>query len=376
MVQRVGVIGCGVISDIYLRNAPLFKDFSIIACADMRPEAAQAKAKEYGIRAMSLDDIYASDEIDIVLNLTNPEAHATVLLRALEAGKHVYTEKPLATSLSDGQRILDFARAGHRYVGCAPDTVLGAGVQTARECLMDDTVGEVMSGVATIMSRGMEDWHPNPAFYFQQGGGPVLDMGPYYIATLVTLLGPVSRVNASGRIGLSERVVTAEGPHQHSRIAVEVPTTIHANLTFASGAQIAFLLSWDVCRHGHTPIELHGENASLRVPDPNFFGGELAIASRGEDWKSVDMQDKAFGLPNDPSDAPVHANYRGLGLADMAAAIEAGRPPRTNVEMAHHTLDVMLGILRAVEEDHSVVIQSSCEKPDALSDEDARALMA
>lgn len=376
MVQKVGIIGCGVISDIYLRNAALFKDFEIIACADLQKEAADRQAGCYGIKALHPDALYADDEIDIVLNLTTPGAHAAVTLKALESGKHVFGEKPLATSLEDGRKILETARAKALYVGCAPDTVLGAGVQTARELIMEGSMGKMLSGVATVMSHGMEHWHPSPAFYFQQGGGPVLDMGPYYLATLMTLLGPVSHVIASGRKGFEERIVTAEGPNRGVRIKVEVPTTIHANLTFESGAEIALLFSWDVWRHGHTPIELHGEKASLRVPDPNFFGGELEIAEQGEAWELLTTQDRIFGKNNDPQDAPEHANYRGLGLADMAAAIETKRSHRANVEIAYHTLDVMLGIHRAIDERTVVEIASRCEMPEALSEAQAQDLLS
>lgn len=375
MVQRIGLVGCGVISDIYLRNAALFRDIRFTACADMRPEAAEARAAQYGLRAMSLDELYASPEVDIVLNLTNPDAHAAVSLRALDSGKHVYTEKPLATSLDDGRAIV--AKAGQKglEVGSAPDTILGPGLQACRRMIDDGTVGPVMSGVATIMSRGMEHWHPAPAYYFQPGGGPVLDMGPYYIGALVTLLGPVAKVTAVGRIGLTERVVTAEGPNVGQRIQVEVPTTVHAVLGFETGAQVTLLASWDVWKHAHAPIELHGEKASLRVPDPNFFGGRIDRAADRDAWTSDEVSDRFFGRANYPGGKPIHANYRGLGLAEMASAIEAGRTPRVNGAWAFHILDVMLTILRSAEEERSIAVASRCRRPDALTDEDAEALL-
>ena len=376
MVQRIGLVGCGVISDIYLTNAALFRDIIFTACADARPEAAEARAKAYGIQALTLDALYASPDVDIVLNLTNPEAHAAVSLKALRSGKHVYTEKPLATRIEDGRAIVEAAAARGLRVGSAPDTILGIGVQTARRMIDDGTVGMPISGVATIMSRGMEHWHPAPAYYFQPGGGPVLDMGPYYIGALVALLGPVARVTAVGRVGLAERVVTAEGPNAGQRIRPEVPTTIHAILEFEQGAQITLLASWDVWKHAHTPIEIHGETASIRVPDPNFFGGSVDLASDRDDWRANPTSGNRYGVANYPADKPVHANYRGLGLAEMANAIENGRPHRVNGEWAFHVLDVMLAILRSAEAGTAVAVDSRCERPEALGADEADALLA
>ncbi|WP_279482419.1 Gfo/Idh/MocA family oxidoreductase [Aureimonas sp. SK2] len=375
MVQRIGLIGCGVISDIYLRNAALFRDIRFTACADMRAEAAEARAAQYGLRAMSPDELYASSEVDIVLNLTNPEAHAAVSLQALDAGKHVYTEKPLATSRADGEAIVAKAREKGLQVGSAPDTILGPGLQTCRRMIDDGTVGPVISGVATIMSRGMEHWHPAPAYYFQPGGGPVLDMGPYYIGALVTLLGPVAQVTAVGRVGLAERVVTAEGPNVGQRIRVEVPTTVHAVLGFESGAQVTLLASWDVWKHAHAPIELHGETASLRVPDPNFFGGRVERAVDRDSWTGADMADRFYGRANYPAAKPIHANYRGLGLAEMANAIEGAREPRVGGAWAFHILDVMLAILRSAEEGRGLAVASRCARPEALTDDEALSLL-
>lgn len=375
MVQRVGLIGCGVISDIYLTNAALFGDIAITACADLRPEAAQAKAEHYAIRALSIEELLGSD-VDIVLNLTNPEAHVDVSLAAIAAGKHVYTEKPLATRLADGEAIVLAAKAAGVRVGAAPDTVLGIGVQTARRLIEEGSAGEIVAGVATVMSRGMEHWHPAPAYYFQPGGGPVLDMGPYYVAALVTLLGPVSRVFATGRRGLAERVVTAEGPNRGATIPVAIDTTIHAVLSFVSGAQVTLLASWDVWKHGHTPIELHGVGASLRVPDPNFFGGVVEIARDRDAWHAIDTSGERFGQPNYPAAHPVHANYRGLGLAEMAAAIEAGRPHRLDGDFALHTLDVLMAIGTSSAEERAMAITSTCRQPAPLAVPEALELLA
>jgi predicted dehydrogenase len=210
MVQKVGLIGCGNISDIYLANAGRFRDFDIVACADLRPEAAEAKAAAHGIAPLKPEDLLAEAGIDIVLNLTIPEAHAEIGMAALEAGKHVYTEKPLATRLADGQRLIELAATRQLRVGTAPDTVLGAATQSARRLIDGGEIGAPIMGVASVLSHGMESWHPNPGFFFKPGGGPVLDMGPYYIASLIQLLGPVASVVAQGRIGNDTRTITAD----------------------------------------------------------------------------------------------------------------------------------------------------------------------
>ncbi|WP_062017395.1 Gfo/Idh/MocA family protein [Aureimonas sp. AU4] len=376
MVQRIGLVGCGVISDIYLTNAALFRDIRFTAVADARPEAAEARAKTYGLKALTLDELYESPDVDIVLNLTNPDAHAEVSLRALRAGKHVYGEKPLATTLEDGEAIMKLAEEKGLRVGSAPDTVLGAGTQTARRLMEDGTVGRTLSGVATIMSRGMEHWHPAPAFYFKPGGGPVLDMGPYYLSALVTLLGPIEQVVAMGQIGLAERTVTANGPNVGQVIPVTTPTTFHALLGFRSGAQVTLLASFDVWKHGMTPIELYGTGASIRVPDPNFFGGTIEIADNRDTWSPIEAGEERLTELNYPAASPRYANYRGLGLAEMAAAIEAGRPHRASGELALHVLEAMLGILQSAETGQPVRLRHDCRQPEALTPDDRRALLS
>lgn len=371
--MRVGVVGCGNISDIYLRNSGRFRDFRVAAVADIRPEVAKSQGEKYGVPALSVDELLAREDIDTILNLTVPAAHADVCLKAIAAGKNVHTEKPLATTLADGRAIVAAAKARGVRVGAAPDTVLGPGVQRSRGLIDAGRIGVVNTGVAAVLSRGMEHWHPNPEFFFKAGGGPVLDMGPYYIAALVTLLGPVARVSATGKIGRKERLVTADGPMKGASIAVEVLTTVNALLSFASGAEVVFLASWDVFAHGQKPIELHGVNASLRVPDPNYFGGAIELAEGGSVWSKIDASAAVFGRPNWRPDArsPKLANYRGLGLADLGAAIRDGRAHRTNGEFALHVLAVMLGILEAATEGRPVTIFDQCDLPAALDEQEA-----
>jgi predicted dehydrogenase len=376
MVQRVGIVGCGNISDIYIRNAKLFPGIAVIACASRGDASARSKADRYGLRAMSVRDLIGAEDIDIVLNLTPPEAHHDVSQAAIAAGKHVYSEKPLGIAVAEGAAIVAAADAARVRVGCAPDTVLGPGVQVARRLIDDGETGEIVGGVAAVLSHGMEDWHPNPEFYYRRGGGPVLDMGPYHITALVTLLGPVRSAQAAGRIGAAERLVTAEGPQKGKRFRPEVMTTINALLSFRSGAEIAFLTSWDVRNHGLQPIELYGTRASLRVPDPDFFGGDIEL-SAGGGWTSIETATLPLGTPNhaDPAaDGALFANYRGVGLAEMARAIEAGSPHRCSGALALHVLAVMEAILESAASGERIDIRGAVERPAPFGGEDVATL--
>ena len=373
---RVGVVGCGNISDIYLSNAALFPGVKMVACASRHIEAAREKAARYGLRAMSVADLIAADEVDIVLNLTIPAAHAEITQAAIAAGKHVYSEKALAISLAVGVAILAAADAAGVRVGVAPDTILGPGVQLARRLIGEGRTGEIISGVAAVLSRGMEHWHPSPAFYYRAGGGPVLDLGPYHVAALTTLLGPVRSVVARGRIGLAERTITADGPLKGTSFRAETLTSVNALLSFRSGAEITFLASWDVWNHAMRPIELHGSAASLRVPDPDFFGGDVELSHGGPNcWERFDTTALPFGRINYPSREPHLANYRGVGLADMALAIATGRPHRCSGRFALHALAVMTGILASATEGHAVDIVDVTEPPAPFGHADAAELL-
>lgn len=377
MALRVGLIGCGNISDIYLINARLFRDFRVTACADLDPLAATRQAGRYGIGARTVKELLADDSIDIVLNLTIPEAHAEVSLAAIDAGKHVYSEKPLATTVADGAKIVSAAKSRGLRIGAAPDTVLGASIQEARRLMDADEIGKPLAGLAAVLSHGIEHWHPNPAFFFRAGAGPVFDMGPYYLTALVTLLGPVAFAQASGQIGFAERLVTTPGSTLlGQRIKVETLTSVQALLEFHSGAQVTFLASWDVWKHGVQPVELHGQTASLRLPDPNWFGGNLQIARERAEWSSIPTSDRAFGRPNWPSDKVQHANYRGLGLADMARSIMDNRAHRANGDVALHVLAIMEGILSAAAEKVGGAIAQTCVRPEPLRGSEALGLLA
>jgi predicted dehydrogenase len=372
----VGVIGCGVISTIYMQNLVAFRGVRPVACADLLDDSARTQAERFGIRALAIEALMRDPEVDIVVNLTTPNAHFEVSHAALTAGKHVFSEKPLCVSAEDGHRLVREAdRRGLKF-GCAPDTFLGAGGRLAREVVDAGRVGSILAGSCFLMSHGMEHWHPNPEFFFKPGGGPILDMGPYYLAALCNLLGSVESVQAKASTGFAERVVTAEGLRKNSRITVETPTTVMALIHFASGADIVLSMSWDVWRHGHPPIELYGTKGSLRVPDPNFFGGSVEVTERGEDWQLLDSSNRLYGKPNWrspnwPASAPDRANYRCLGIADLASSVLNGTPHRSTGAFAAHVLEVMYALLQAGADGGTVKIASRIERPAALSDDEA-----
>jgi predicted dehydrogenase len=376
---NVGIIGCGNISGIYLQNIPAYRGLRLAACADMRMEAAEAQASRHGIEALSVDALLRRDDIDLVVNLTVPGAHYEVSLAALQAGKHVFSEKPLAVAFEQGRTLVEEAERRHRLLGCAPDTFLGAGGRLARRLVDEGAVGRILSGSAFLMSHGMEHWHPDPEFFFKPGGGPILDMAPYYLSALVNIVGPVKRVMSMAGIGFAERVVTANSTRKGDRIPVETPTHVTALLEFASGAQVTFCMSWDVWKHGHPPIELYGTDGSMRVPDPNFFGGTVEVTERGGDWQVHDSGDRPLGAPNWrspnwPPEAPSRANYRALGLADLASAALSGTPHRSTGRLALHVLEVMHCLLEGAATGQPMTVTTALERPPVLEEEQAAAL--
>lgn len=367
----VGIVGCGNISAAYLRLAPLFRGIEIRAVADLNMEAAQARAEEFGVRAETVGDLMAATDIDMIINLTVPAAHYTVSKAVLEAGKHVYSEKPFVLSLAEGTALLDLAAEKGLRVGSAPDTFLGGAHQAARAAIDAGKVGRIIGGTAHVMSHGMEHWHPNPDFFFQPGGGPVLDLGPYYISNLVQLIGPVKSLSAMCATSFPTRTIT-NGPRNGETVAVETPTNVHALLEFANGAVVTLAASWDVWAHRHANMELYGTEGSLYVPDPNFFGGEVLAAMPQADPVALDHADHPFSTPNQDGD---RANYRAAGLSDMALAIAEGREHRCNGAMALHVIEVMTAILQAGETGERITLTTTCERPAALSADEARALL-
>jgi predicted dehydrogenase len=348
---RVGVIGCGNISAAYLKAARSFPVLDIVALSDLNLEAAQARSAEFGIAARSLDETLVDPDIEVILNLTVPKAHVEVGLRAVAAGKHVHSEKPLGVTVAEARTLIEAARTKGVRVGSAPDTFLGGAHQTARACLDEGMIGRPVGGTAFFMCPGHERWHPSPAFYYLAGGGPMLDMGPYYVTDLVNLLGPVASVLGVATRTRAERVILS-APLAGTRIPVETATHVTGVLTFVSGAAVSMTMSFDVARHKHVPIEIYGETGSLVVPDPNYFGGKIEVATAAEDWREVPTRH-----------AYADGNYRILGLADMAQAIRTGRPHRASGDLAIHALEVMEAFQKSSESGAAVPISSRPERP-------------
>ena len=350
---RIGMVGAGNISGQYLKTIGRLDDLRLTAVADLDVQRAREVAEPHGAAALSTEQLMAREDVDAVLNLTIPAAHAEVARAAAEAGKAVYTEKPLAATTAEGRSMLEAAQRAGVVLGSAPDTVLGTGVQTARAAVDAGDIGTPTSATATMVTPGHEVWHPNPDFYYQPGGGPLLDMGPYYVTSLVTLLGPVSRVVGAASALREERVI-GSGPRTGERIPVSTPSHVTGALVHASGAVSTLVMSFDGADTGAAPIEVHGTEASLAVPDPNHFAGEVRLSHGRGEW---------YGLP-------VSAGYRGAargyGLADLlwSGAFD-GDPSagRAQGELGLHVLEVMEGVLASAECGASVEIASAPARP-------------
>lgn len=375
---RVGVIGIGDISDVYFNNLKKFDAVEVVACASRGLEKAQAKAKRHGIPRAYADgeEIVADPEIDIVLNLTVPAAHGHYNLEALEAGKHVYTEKPLAATFDEAQQIISLARERGLYVGSAPDTFLGARLQTCRELIESGELGEVIGTSAFVVSHGHEWHHPNPDYFYQPGGGPIHDIGPYYFTALLSLFGPVARTAGLAQRRFDARTIE-NGPRRGESFAVDpdVMTHVTGNLDFENGISGTFIASFDVWDSQLPRIEIYGTKGTICVPDldpiagPNLFGGPVHLITR-ENYRW-----RTRPLPNPlPTwrDVPIRRRYnetshdensRGLGLVDMAYAIRDGRVPRASGEMALHMMEVLDAILQSAREKRFVEVESRFALP-------------
>ncbi|MDT8861371.1 Gfo/Idh/MocA family oxidoreductase [Alkalihalobacillus sp. MEB130] len=351
MALKVGLIGCGNISGIYLKNSQRFSAFDIVACADVNEARAREVADSYGIEQMTTTDLLSSPKIDVILNLTVPHAHAEVILQAIEQKKHVYTEKPLSVSFEDGKRILEAAKLKNVYVGSAPDTFLGGSIQLAGSLLEQGIIGKPVGATAFMMSRGPESWHPNPEFFYQVGGGPMYDMGPYYITALVSLLGSVKRIAGSTKISFPTRMKTSEANYGET-FKVDVPTHVSGMVDFASGATSTITTSFDVAASRTPFIEIYGEKGTISLPDPNHFNQPLLLKVHGEkEWNEL----KPAGDADD--------NLRGIGLADMVEAIQNESEARASGQLALHVLEVMHGIHQSSEQSRHYEMETTCVKP-------------
>ena len=351
---KVGIIGCGAIIAQYLTNFRRLEAIDLVAVADLDPARAQAVADSYdGVRAVTVDELLAADDVELVLNLTIPAAHAPIALRAIAAGKSVYGEKPLAATTAEARQVLHAAREAGVVVGCAPDTVLGTGIQTARKAIDDGLIGAPISATATMVTPGHERWHPNPDFYYQPGGGPLLDMGPYYVSALVTLLGPVVSVIGAASHTRNSRTI-GSGPREGEVIPVTIDSHVTGVLVHASGALSTIVMSFDAVKTKSPNIEIHGAAGSLVVPDPNHFDGDVELFTLGADsWQTL----------------PVSAGYidsgRGFGIADLAAT-PAGVEPRAGGQLAFHALEVMESVLASAHSGSAVSIESTVARPDLV----------
>lgn len=334
----VGVIGAGVISQTYLENLTSFPDVEVVAVGDIIPERAQAKAEEHGVPSWgTADDVLGNPAVDLVVNLTIPQVHVEVSAAAVAAGKHVWTEKPLGLDRESTRELLRAADAAGVRVGSAPDTILGPGFQTAKRAIAEGVIGTPLFVQTAFQTQGPDLWHPEPAFLFAEGAGPLLDMGPYYFSALVSLLGPIAGVAARGSRFRTERHIHT-GPRAGEAFPVEVPSTVQVLSTFEGGQHGTHLLSFDSALERHGVIEIHGSEGTIVLPDPNRFEGRIAFVKplgvfrdgmkTDQEWIEIEQQGTVVG--------------RGLGVLDMARAIAAGRPHVATGELGYHVLDVML----------------------------------
>lgn len=385
---RIGVIGCGMVSHAYLGTIARAEGLELAALASRTMASAETQAARYGGTATGVEALLADPGIDLVVNLAPPATHYDLCRAALLAGKHVYCEKPLATTLVDARALVSLAADKGLAIGCAPDTFLGEGHQTARRLIDEGAIGAVTGGAVFFGTGGMESWHPNPAFFFARGGGPLLDVGPYYVTQLVNLLGPVAEVVAIGTMPRAERAITSPG-RKGETISVAVPTSVAGALLFESGANVSIGFSWDIAAHKRRPIELYGTAGTMIAPDPNQFAGAVQVSTDGTDWtvtgeeaasRKLDATTLAHALEAmgrgidpltggeiGPETALRFGDRRGLGLVDMAAAIAAQRTPRASGALACHVLEVLLALEASAEGAGRIAIGSRIDQPAALA---------
>ena len=355
---RVGIVGCGNISGIYFQNLAQYAATEVVACADLDLDRARAAAEKHGVaKALTTGQLLADPDVELVLNLTVPKVHAQVCLDAISAGKHVYAEKPLSTQRSEGSKVMEAAKAAGKLVGCAPDTFLGGSHQACRKLIDEGVIGTPIAANAFMLCHGHETWHPSPEFYYEVGGGPMFDMGPYYLTALVNMIGPVTRVSGSTRITFPTRTITSQ-PKAGKVIEVETPTHIVGIMEFASGAIGQITTSFDIWGNSMPPIEVYGTEGSLKVPDPNGFGGKVFVKRHeDQDWREVPVE---FGYTE---------NSRGVGVQDMAYAIRNQRQHRANGDLAFHVLDLMESFQDSATSGRHRDLRSVCTRPEPMPSE-------
>jgi len=369
-IFKVGLIGCGHIAETYFRAQKYFNNIKIIKCADINKKTANKCSKKYGIKAVSVKELLKDKEIEIILNLTIPKAHFEVSKKALMHNKHVYSEKPMAINLKQGKELLRISKIKKLYLGNAPDTFLGAGNQKSKELLDRNIIGNINFGNAIFAFPGIQSYHPNPEPWFEKKeGGPVIDMGPYYLTALVNLLGPAKKVSGIIIRGANYRKIGI-GPKKGKKFKVKCPTTYLSTLVFKNNTVIRLTLSFDVIAHQRNHIELYGKNGSLIVPDPNMFGGSVyTCKTLGKPWKEFKTEKMPLGKINiktqssRANESPTNANYRGVGLSEMAYCIEKRKKHICSGELSLHVLDIIQSTIKASISGRPQKIKTNCKKP-------------
>ncbi len=358
---KMGIIGCGMISDTYFKAAQKFNVIEVVACSDIIPERSKAKEALYGCKAMTNEELLARKDIEIALNLTPPQVHSQIAIDTLNAGKHAYSEKPFGVDEADAAKVMNLAKKKGLRVGCAPDTFLGGGLQTSRKLLDDGWIGKPISATAMVLGRGPEKWGQAP-FFYDYGAGPMLDLGPYYITALVNFFGPAKSVTAMTKKGSEFRTLGAEVGETYKnvykpfdRYPVNVTTHLTGVIEFKNGVLATVIASFEAYAHNHPPIEIYGDEGTLLVPDPNTFGGPVKVFRRGEN-KWIDA----------PLSHIYTENSRSIGAADMAIALQTGRKHRCCGELANHVLEIMLSFDKSSKLGKKVDLKTTCERPEPL----------
>ncbi len=380
-MMNVGVIGCGNIAETYFRSKDYFNNINFTACADINLEAANKAAIENNIDALTIDEILNSKNVDIILNLTIPQAHYEVSKKCLLHGKNVYSEKPMSVKFDQAKELVNLAKEKNLSIGNAPDTFLGGGGQLSREIIDKGDIGKILTGNFIFAFPGVQEFHPSPESWYQEGGGPVIDMGPYFFTTLVNLLGPAKNIRARG-VKFSDKRQYKAGPNKGKFFNVEIPTSYMFNLEFVNETIIQGFISFDVQNHARNHMELYGTDGSIIVPDPNMFGGPVSVSKElGSSWINHSVEDKPLGKINIENhsgrinEASKQSNYRGIGLSEMIDAIEKNKKHRCNGELALHVLDIIECALISSIEKVEVDLRTTCQKPDPFKDDEIFSLL-
>ena len=356
-MTRIGIVGVGSISGIYLENITnKFQNIEIIGVCDLIRERAERAVEKYNIPKLyeTMHDMFADPDVDLVLNITRPYEHFEVSKAALLAGKHVYSEKPLGASWEEGKALVQLAEEKGLWIGGAPDTFLGAGIQTCRKLIDEGAIGDIVGATAFMTGHGPESWHPDPEFFYKYGGGPMMDMGPYYVTALINLMGGVRRIGGMTAIPFKQRTATCK-EHYGEVIDVDVPTSYYGVLEFESGAVASLMTSFDIYG-AHLPIiEIYGSKGTLRVPDPNCFCGPVILHTPEQGDVEIPL---AFDYPE---------NSRALGLAEMAAALENGKTPRASWKQTLHVLEILTGFERAVKQGGYLELETKFERREQMN---------